>query len=1181
LEDCVQFDTIDLIIHPAFEIQNLVTVEYCDTDFDGTTSIALSTFNAYVSEGINSPNVRYYLTETDAVDDTNALPTSFVNTSNPITIYTRVTNTLTDCFDIAPLEIVVIDPPVVYQPSDIIICDDDQDGYYFINLNNSISEIVTDTTDLLITFHTSDEDANSGTDAIPTPGNYNANTQTVFVRVESLITTCHSVVELNIIVNTLPQFETISVFEVCESDGDGFSDFFFSLKDEEILNDQTGKEVLYFENQQDAIDRINIIDKNAAYQNLTNPQTIYVRVENITDITCFGVSSFEIVVTQFVTYNPPQDIIICDDSSNDGIALLDLSQKIQEISNGININLDISFHTSYQDADLDVNELPLNYTNQFNPQTIYARIDNDILCAAIAEFVINIIQVPEINPAPDLINCDDDYDGLTTFDLTQVETEVLDVRADDIRVSYYETFENAQNNTDILVNPDLYNNTSNPQIVYIRVTNTLSNCFSIEPINLSVILPPLINNFETYNTCVNASNSFDLNEIDSVIIDDNTDVILSYFESNADAQNNSNALNLNYTYTTTNDIIFSRVQHAETGCFYIYPFELVVNPLPIANQPPDLEACDDNSNDAIEDFNLFSVNNAVLGTQNPNDFTVTYFNSEAEADLGTNPVTYNYTGIDGELIFARIENNTTGCYSLTQFNLIVNPHPNIPSLITNCDTDYDGSTSFDLTQAETELFNTANPDHVFSYFETLEDLQNDVDAISDPTSYNNQLNPQTVYIKVFNTVANCYTFVPLELEVNLPPAIDALEIFELCENTNGMVTLSDINSTLLIQTANVLVTYYASETDALNQINALDDDYAYQSTNDTVYARIEFSTTHCYYIHEFNLVINPLPVANPPDDLVECDNDNDGVFIFDLTLQDAMVLNGQNPDEFTVSYYTDLPSAEDNTNPINTIYEATNGETIYVRVESNLSGCYDITSFNIFIHPKPVVNIGSQVICLENLPLFVSANTNQPGDSYLWSTNQTTPEIEITEVGTYSVVVTTPFGCETTEVFTVSESQAATTVITETINFSDPNNIVITVNGIGDYVYQLDDGDPQISNVFQNVSLGYHTLKIIDLNGCDTIIKEVVVIDAPKFMTPNDDGKFDTWHITGVETLPGTVIYIFDRYGKLLKTLTSNSPGWNGYYNGNLMPNSDYWFLAKVKDGSNTFEVKGHFSLRY
>ena len=122
--------------------------------------------------------------------------------------------------------------------------------------------------------------------------------------------------------------------------------------------------------------------------------------------------------------------------------------------------------------------------------------------------------------------------------------------------------------------------------------------------------------------------------------------------------------------------------------------------------------------------------------------------------------------------------------------------------------------------------------------------------------------------------------------------------------------------------------------------------------------------------------------------------------------------------------------------------------------------------------------------------------------------------------------------------------------------------------------------EPQTSNVFENVPLGPHTLTIYDLNGCTSTTKDIVVIDAPKFMTPNGDRKFDTWHITGVETLPGTIIYIFDRYGKLLETLTSNSPGWDGLYNGNVMPNSDYWYIANVKDGNNVFQVKGHFTLK-
>ncbi len=162
----------------------------------------------------------------------------------------------------------------------------------------------------------------------------------------------------------------------------------------------------------------------------------------------------------------------------------------------------------------------------------------------------------------------------------------------------------------------------------------------------------------------------------------------------------------------------------------------------------------------------------------------------------------------------------------------------------------------------------------------------------------------------------------------------------------------------------------------------------------------------------------------------------------------------------------------------------------------------------------------------------------------------------------------------------MTESEAANIEFTEVIDFSDPNNVTVTVSGIGNYLYQIDDDEPQESNFFESVPLGYHTLTVIDLNGCSEVTKEILVIDAPKFMTPNGDQYFDTWHITGVETLPGTIVYIYDRYGKLLKQLSSSSEGWDGTYNGQDMPSSDYWWVAQVKKGTIEFEAQGHFTIR-
>lgn len=898
---CYDISQIDLILVPVYEFENIINQSVCDEDQDGFTTTDLSQFDVLVSDAQDGFSVTYFLTEEDATNNTNALPNLYTNTTNPFSLYPRITSDETGCSDITSFEITVLEAPLTSTPSDIIICDDDQDGFSTINLQDVIPQVVSSTNNRQISFHISQEDADNAVNAITNENNYNAQTETLFIRVENSTTGCYATETLNVIVSTLPVFTTINNYRICEDNSDGFGDFIFNTKDTEILSGQTGKQVLYYLNQADADNRINPIDKDSNFQNTTNPQTIFVRVENLTDQDCYGTSSFTIEVGTNPVYNQPADWFVCDDIANDGFETFDLSTKVAEISEGISDNLDITFYLSQSNAENSINPLPLEYTNTTNPQTIFVQIDNGTICNSITSFELNVIQVPDVNESIPLTSCDTDYDGFTEFDLTEAELEILDVRQDDIVITYFENFEDAEANTNVISNPEEYTNTSNPQTVYIKITNTISNCYALIPIDLIVNTPPVINDFQSYDICANETNSFDLTEINEVLMDESFNVVFNYFANEADA---------------------------------------------IANE------------------------------------------------------------------------------------------------------------------------------------------------------------------------------------------------------------------------------------------NALDTNYTYQTNNDTIFARAEFSTTHCHIIYEFNLNVNPLPIANQPNDLIACDDDFDALLEFDLTQQDASILGGQNASNFTITYHNTELQANENNSVLDTDYIAFDSEVIFARIENNVTGCYSVTQFSFIINPLPEIDIDDQVICLDNLPLVVSANTNVSTDTYLWSTGETTPEIEITEIGTYWVTVTTEFGCENTRVFGVSESEAATIEATEVIDFSDPNNITITISGIGDYLYQLDDGEPQESNVFENVGMGYHTVTIIDLNGCSEVTREVLVIDIPKHMTPNNDGQFDTWHIVGVETLPGTIIHIFDRYGKHLTTLRHDTPGWDGTFNGHKMPANDYWFVAQVMRGNESFEVKGHFAIR-
>lgn len=80
----------------------------------------------------------------------------------------------------------------------------------------------------------------------------------------------------------------------------------------------------------------------------------------------------------------------------------------------------------------------------------------------------------------------------------------------------------------------------------------------------------------------------------------------------------------------------------------------------------------------------------------------------------------------------------------------------------------------------------------------------------------------------------------------------------------------------------------------------------------------------------------------------------------------------------------------------------------------------------------------------------------------------------------------------------------------------------------------------------------------------------------PKFFTPNNDGYNDTWTIDFAYLKPNTGIQIYDRYGKLLKVLLLNG-SWNGQFNSQELPATDYWFVVTRANGQ---EYKGHFSLK-
>ena len=55
-------------------------------------------------------------------------------------------------------------------------------------------------------------------------------------------------------------------------------------------------------------------------------------------------------------------------------------------------------------------------------------------------------------------------------------------------------------------------------------------------------------------------------------------------------------------------------------------------------------------------------------------------------------------------------------------------------------------------------------------------------------------------------------------------------------------------------------------------------------------------------------------------------------------------------------------------------------------------------------------------------------------------------------------------------------------------------------------------------------------------------------------------------------------IYVYDRYGKLLKNIQPDGQGWDGTFNNGQVPSDDYWYVLKLD--ATQAEIRGHFTLK-
>ncbi|EDM44819.1 hypothetical protein SCB49_01824, partial [unidentified eubacterium SCB49] len=920
-------------------------------------------------------------------------PGAYPITGTSEIIYVRIDDNSGQCYDTASFEIQFLPVAVLDPITDLLLCDDNADGFELVNIPFlKDTEVLNgqNAADYIITYHESAAEANADINALPVPYNAPAPGQEIFVRIENStqnIGVCYLVNSFDLGIYQAPPATQPTPYVLCdEMPNDGFAIFDLTTKNVEVTAGNPEAEVLYFESLDDAQMNNAPINPDNAYQNtMAGFQTLFVRVQNVNNADCHNIVTLDIQVNNSPEIlDPIPNYFLCD-NDEDFVEVFDLTSKDDEIENGL-VDVTTTYYDTLADAENGVNPIPNPDAYTSGNNEIYAVVENNLGCQTIGSFLLVLGTVPEYSVPLAFEQCDFLSDGIEDFDLNEANDQIINGGVG-ISVTYFGNMLDAENATNPLVIP--YESMGG-ETVWVRIEDDVTGCYGVESMELVLVPLPTICEPEPLVFCDvdnDGIGEFILEEAESEIRcgDPSGNLDVTYHETPGEAASGLNPIPDDVVYLNINaynQTIYVRLTDLSTGCYDTTLLELVVGDSPEITQPDPIILCDDNG-DGVEIFDLYSVEAQLLAGVDETLFTVEYFEYQANADSGVNPIVNagaypNQPALGNpQIIYIVVTDIDSGCSSQTTVELFVNQAPAIttPAPLVLCETSTppDGIEIFDLTQTIAEITGGDN-NILVTFFETqaLLDTDDNANAIADPTAFENLLsNPQDVYIRAEDLTTGCVEdeFI-LQLRVENAPSPEEPTPLIVCDDNNdgfGFFTLTDKDAEIIGNELNLIVSYYESYEDAFNEIFPIVD-VPYENFiqyQQTVYVRVEYDLanggTGCFTIIELDLIVIDSPeIPLDLEPLIACDDDGDGVAEFDLTAQDLLIYGDQDPDDFTLTYHLSeldaidgVPVISDPENFTNT----SNPQTIWYRLDNNDGDnfCNAIGSFELQVVDGPTI----------------------------------------------------------------------------------------------------------------------------------------------------------------------------------------------------------------------------------
>ncbi|MGE0077227.1 MAG: immunoglobulin domain-containing protein [Bacteroidales bacterium] len=318
---------------------------------------------------------------------------------------------------------------------------------------------------------------------------------------------------------------------------------------------------------------------------------------------------------------------------------------------------------------------------------------------------------------------------------------------------------------------------------------------------------------------------------------------------------------------------------------------------------------------------------------------------------------------------------------------------------------------------------------------------------------------QGIYSVSVTDANGCVNSDDIQVTVNPLPAVNLGDDKAICQGESVTIDAGDDGTT-----------YLWSNGETTKTINATAQGVYSVSVNDA---------NGCLNSDDIQVTVNSLPTINLGDDRAICQGE-------------SVTIDAGNDGA------TYLWNNGETSKTINVAEQGNYSVTV-----TNTNNCIASDEINIIVNSNPIVNLGNDIQkCPEQ---NITLNAGNDDASFLWSTGETSQQINLIEIGSYSVSVTNQQGCSSSDEVSVS-------------NYSSPIiNLGEDKTSCEGEVIVLDAENPNCTYLWNtgatsqtiNISLsGIYSVEITDLNGCKASDNINVTFNAKPIVNLGDNTQY-------------------------------------------------------------------------